>query len=116
MDKQIRIPNESHDDLKKFADRKGISIRAAAAIAVAALSVEVVVAVNEDGSHDIVEVYTDDKVANARTAELIVSGFSGFDVSQSNRDVLSGLAELRKYGPAWKEAVGWTLGGSAGDA
>lgn len=108
MDKQIRIPEGAHRALKNFAADNRTSIRDAANTAAEALFPYVVVAVNSDGDHDIVEVYANERDAFDRRDELVSTAFDGSRVSVSSRAALPDPEELRKYGPKWIAATGWT--------
>jgi methionyl-tRNA formyltransferase len=108
MDRQIRIPEGAYKALRSFAEANRISIRVAAAAAVGALSPHVVVAVNSEGNHDVVEVYTNERHAFDRRKELTDTAFTESRVSVSSRASLLDPEALRKYGPDWIAATGWT--------
>lgn len=70
----------------------------------------VIVAVDDDGRHSIVELYTSRRAMDDRKKELIDSGFAGRRISTASRFVLQEPSDDRHYGPAWKRSVGWTPG------
>ena len=110
MSKQIRVDDETHDALQKAANDMRVSMGQVVAWGAKAFDgLYVVVAVNDEGSHDVVEVIADEQVAFDRRKELGEIGFSGSNLSVSSRaPLVNGLEPIRKYGPAWKEAVGWS--------
>ena len=113
MDKQIRIDEDSHEALKRYAKTNRLTVRRAAEIAVSGLHMTIVVAVNADAKHDIVEAYMDGDDARGRVSELVASGFLFSNISRAHRSLLECPEPLRKYGPDWKDATGWTPSSSA---
>lgn len=115
MDKQIRIDEDSHAALKEYAKANRLTVRRAVEVAISGLHLTIVVAVNAGANHDVVEAYMDDDDARERVSELVASGFLGRDISRAHRRVLECLEPLRKYGPEWKDATGWTATAAAGE-
>ena len=76
------------------------------------IDLHVLVAVDRDGKHAVVEMHEGMLSVRARTAELVASGIPGRRISAASRSeiVPPGGANDRKWGPAWKEGTGWTPG------
>lgn len=105
MTTNVCLPASSYAALKEYAREHKITVSEAAAVAVEALSTHVVVASAAEGRLVVVEVYTRRGEAVERQEELIDVGFI---VSVIPRAALTELSSLRRYGPAWIEATGWT--------